>query len=95
VNGEGGYQGEKRIGSIPSWLGGKIQFWAEFGRASWAQFQLQLGQTELGNKSLDRYFCSLLWHVHYRMMIQYVIYVVYIIQYIIYIMLPILNFAEP
>jgi hypothetical protein len=32
-----------QIGSVPSWLGGKIQFWAEFGRAAWAQFQLQLG----------------------------------------------------
>jgi hypothetical protein len=26
------------IGSVPSWLGGKIQFWAEFGKVAWAQF---------------------------------------------------------
>jgi hypothetical protein len=36
--------------------------------SAWTQFQLGLGQTELGNKSLDRYFSSLLWHVHDRMM---------------------------
>jgi hypothetical protein len=62
--------------------------------SSWTQFQLGLGQIELGNKSLDKYFYSLLWHVHDRMMFQYVIYVIFLIQYIIYIMLPKGNFAE-
>jgi hypothetical protein len=75
-----------QIGSIPSWLGGKIHFWVEFCRATWAQFHFYLGQIELGNKLLEKCFVC---------MIQYVIYVVFIIQYIIYIMLPILNFVEP
>jgi hypothetical protein len=62
--------------------------------SAWKQFQLGLGQTELGKKSLDSYFSLLLWHVHDRMMFQYVIYAVYLIQYIIYIMLPKGNFVE-
>jgi hypothetical protein len=40
---------ETWIGSVPSWQGGKIRFWAEFGQSSlvrvWAE---QRGQTELG-----------------------------------------------
>jgi hypothetical protein len=59
-----------------------------------SQSQLGLGQIELGNKSQVFLFFFIM-VCHYRMMIQYVIYVVHIIQYIIYIMLPFGNFVEP
>jgi hypothetical protein len=57
-----------RIGSVPSWLGGKIQFWAEFGQSLG---RAELGQTEWETTSLERYLCSLLLHVIIVMMVHY------------------------